>query len=51
MKVTILERDFQEKIGEQMKLAIILGMVPRDIQDLIYQGCEGSQPLKCSDVK
>ena len=25
--------------------------MPRDIQDLIYQGCEGSQPLKYADVK
>ena len=51
MKVAALERDFGEKLSEQIKLAITLGMVQRDIQDLIYQGCEGSQPLKYVEVK
>ena len=38
MKVSVLKRDFGEEVSESMKLAIFVGMMPRDIQEMVYQG-------------
>ena len=36
-KVKMLERQFNEHIGEKMNIAIITGMMPITIQDHIFQ--------------
>ena len=36
--LNVLKSDLGEKVSESMKLAIFVGMTPRDNQDMIYQG-------------
>ena len=36
-KVAALEREFEEKLSDRMKLAIMLSMVPADLQDSVFQ--------------
>ena len=40
LKLTTLEKEFDEKPSARMKLAILLSMVPVDIQDLMYQNAD-----------
>lgn len=37
LKVLRLEREHGEKISDRMRMALLLSMVPDDLQDLIYQ--------------
>ena len=37
LKASTLEREFEEKLSERMKIALVLSMAPLDIQDLMYQ--------------
>jgi hypothetical protein len=40
MKVNILEKDHKEELSPNMKKAVLLSMLPMDLQDLIYQNAE-----------
>ena len=37
LKVQSLEKEFQEKLSDRMKTALVLSMCPGDLQDMIYQ--------------
>jgi hypothetical protein len=42
MKVNTLEKDHKEKLSPNMKKAVLLSMLPIDLQDLIYQNAEAA---------
>jgi len=37
LKVQSLEKEFQEKLSDRMKTALVLSMCPGDLQDMMYQ--------------
>ena len=37
MKVAVLQREFNEKLSDRMKTALMLSMCPPDLQDVLYQ--------------
>ena len=44
-KLRELEQETGEKLGESIKLAMLVGMVPRDLQDEIFKGAENGTAL------
>jgi hypothetical protein len=43
LKINTLEKDHGEKLSPNMKKAVLLSMLPNDIQDLIYQNAEATK--------
>ena len=40
LKVLSLEKGFQERLSDRMKIALMLAMIPGDLQDMMYQQAE-----------
>jgi hypothetical protein len=46
LKMNTLEKEHGEKLSSNMKKAVLLSMLPMDIQDMIYQNAETSQTFE-----
>ena len=45
-KVVTLEKEFEEKLSDRMKQAIMLSMVPADLQDTMYQHADSMKTFE-----
>jgi hypothetical protein len=46
LKINTLEKEHQEKLSANMKKAVLLSMLPVDLQDMIYQNAETEQTFE-----
>jgi hypothetical protein len=46
LKMNVLEKEHDEKLSPNMKKAVLLSMLPMDLQDMIYQNAETSQSFE-----
>jgi hypothetical protein len=46
MKINLLLRDHNEKLSDNMKKAVLLSMLPPDLQDVIYQTVEDTKTFE-----
>ena len=51
IKVGKLKVEFDEEFSDTIKVAIITGMIPRDLQDMVFQLGHAGQSLKYRDVR
>ena len=51
IKVGKLRVEFNEEFSDNVKVAIITGMIPRDLQDMVFQMGRAGESLKYRDVR
>ena len=50
-KVTALNRRYKEELGETLKVAIFIGMVPKEYQDIILQQNCGRKKVEYGEIR
>ena len=51
IKCAALAQDHKEGLTERVKVAVLINMVPRDLQDMVYQSCLAGKELIYKEIR
>lgn len=51
VKCAALTQDHREGLTEKVRVAVLINMIPRDLQDMVYQGCTAGKELNYKEIR